>query len=74
MHEQECVLEGRRTGYRSRINTLLDVPASESILYSTRKDYAEAHYQYFSNMLQLKQQAATLSEADVYYINGLLKE
>ena len=71
---QESALEGRRTGYRSGVNTLLDVLASESILYSTRRDYAEARYQYLLNLLQLKQQAGTLSEDDVHYINGLLEK
>jgi outer membrane protein len=70
---QESVLEGRKTGYRSGVSTLLDVLASESILYSTRRDYAEARYQYLLRLLQLKRQAGTLSEEDVYYINGLLQ-
>jgi outer membrane protein len=69
---QESALEGRRTGYRSGVNTLLEVLAAESVLYSTRRDYAEARYQYLLNLLQLKQQAGTLSEEDVYYINDLL--
>ena len=71
---QESVMEGRRTGYRSGVNTLLDVLAAESILYSTRRDYAEARYQYLLSLLQLKQQAGTLNEEDVYYINGLLEK
>lgn len=72
MIAQEAVTEGKRTGYRSGVNTLLDVLASESILYSTRRDYAEARYQYLIRLLQLKQQAGTLSEEDLVYVNGLL--
>jgi outer membrane protein len=73
MTAQETVTEGKRTGYRSGVNTLLDVLASESILFSTRRDYAQARYQYLLSLLQLKQQAGTLSEEDLYYINGLLQ-
>jgi outer membrane protein len=73
MTAQETVAEGKRTGYRTGVNTLLDVLASESILFSTRRDYAQARYQYLLSLLQLKQQAGTLSEEDLYYINGLLQ-
>jgi outer membrane protein len=73
MTAQESVLEGRTTGYRSGVNTLLEVLAAESILYSTRRDYAQARYQYLLSLLQLKQQAGTLNEEDIRYINGLLE-
>lgn len=72
LRSQESVLEGRTKGYRSGVNTLLEVLAAESDLTSTRRDYARARYEYLLNLLRLKQQAGSLGEADLMYINSLL--
>ena len=69
---QESVLEGKSKGWRAGVNTLLDVLVAEGVLYETRRDHKQARYQYLINLLQLKQQAGTLSEDDVLYVNGLL--
>jgi len=69
---QQSVLEGKSRGYRSGVNTLLDVLDAESNLYETGRDLAQARYQYLINLLQLKRQAGSLSEEDLEFINGLL--
>jgi outer membrane protein len=72
LQSQASLLEGRAQGYRSGVNTLLEVLDAESDLYETRRDYAQARYQYLINLLQLKLQNGTLSEDDLEYLNGLL--
>lgn len=69
---QESLLEGRTTGYNSGVNTLLEVLDAESDLTSTRRDYARARYEYLLNRLRLKEQAGTLSEDDLLYVNEML--
>lgn len=69
---QQSVLEGKQRGYRSGASTLLDMLDAERDLYSIRRDLAVARYTYLLNMLRLKQQAGTLSEADIAYVNTLV--
>lgn len=71
---QQSVLEGKSRGYRSGVNTLLDVLDAESDLYETGRDLAQARYQYLINLLQLKRQSGTLSEGDLEYLNGMLDD
>jgi len=73
VRSQESALEGRRQGYRSGVNTLLEVLDTERELFSTRRDYLRARYEYLLNLLQLKRQAGSLSEEDLEYLNGLLR-
>jgi outer membrane protein len=73
VRSQESALEGRREGYRSGVNTLLEVLDTERELFSTRRDYLRARYEYLLNLLQLKRQAGSLSEDDLEYVNGLLR-
>ncbi len=72
LRSQESVLSGRSKGYRSGVNTLLEVLDAERDLTSTRRDYARARYEYLLNLLRLKQQAGSLGEADLLYVNSLL--
>lgn len=72
LQSQASLLEGRAQGYRSGVNTLLEVLDAESDLYETRRDYAQARYQYLVNLLQLKLQTGTLAEEDLDYVNKLL--
>jgi outer membrane protein len=73
VRSQESALEGRQQGYRSGVNTLLDVLDTERELFSTRRDYLRARYEYLLNLLQLKRQAGSLSEEDLEYLNSLLR-
>lgn len=69
---QESVLKGKTKGYRSGINTLLEVLDAEQDLYSTKRDFATAGYEYVLNSLRLKQQVGRLSETDLADINRLV--
>ena len=70
---QASVLDGKQKGYRSGVNTLLDMLDAERDLYSIRRDLAIARYTYLLNVLRLKQQAGTLSEQDLAYVNSFLE-
>lgn len=72
VRSQESALEGRQQGYRSGVNTLLEVLDTERELFQTRRDYLRARYEYLLNLLQLKSQAGSLTEEDLVYINELL--
>lgn len=69
---QSSVLDGKQVGYRSGASTLLEMLDAERDLYSIRRDLAVARYTYLLNTMRLKQQAGTLSEQDIVYVNSLL--
>lgn len=69
---QTSALEGMTTGYRAGVYTFLDVLDAQRDLYSTKRDYYRARYEYLLNTLQLKQKAGSLSEEDLVLVNGLL--
>ncbi len=71
---QESVLKGKTKGYRSGINTLLEVLDAEQDLYSTKRDLAQAVYEYVLNSLRLKQQVGSLNESDLVNINGFVDQ
>jgi outer membrane protein len=73
LRSQESALAGRTKGYRSGVNTFLDVLDAERDLTSTRRDYARARYAYLLNLLRLRQQVGSLGESDLLYINGMLE-
>jgi outer membrane protein len=68
---QDGVLAGKTKGFRSGVNTLFEVLDAESDLYSTKRELANAGYDYLLNMLRLKQQVGNLSESDLEDINKL---
>jgi outer membrane protein len=69
----ESALAGRRRGYESGVDTLLEVLTAESELFSTRRDLAAARYEYVLNTLRLKAQVGALSEEDLAYFNAYLE-
>lgn len=69
---QESVLKGKTKGYRSGINTLLEVLDAEQELYSTKRDFANAGYEYLLNFLRLKEQVGSLSETDLADMDGFV--
>ena len=71
---QESVLKGKTKGYRAGINTLLEVLDAEQDLYSTKRDLAQAVYEYVLNSLRLKQQVGSLNESDLANINGFVDQ
>lgn len=69
---QESVLKGKTKGYRAGINTLLEVLDAEQDLYSTKRDFSNAGYEYLLSSLRLRQQVGSLSESDLVDINGFV--
>lgn len=69
----EIALDGRTKGYRSGVNTLLDVLDAERELTSIKRDYARARYDYLLNFLRLKAQTGALSASDLLHINSMLE-
>ena len=55
------------------MRTQVDVLNATQQLISTRRDYAQAIYNYAINVLKLKSAAGTLTEDDVVYMNQWLQ-
>lgn len=60
-------------GYKSGLETILQVLDAERDLYAAKRDSARARYDYLLNRLRLKQAVGTLSEEDLSEINKLMK-
>ena len=67
-------LEGRQKGFRSGLFPSLDVLDGVRDLFYSRRDYAQARYDYILNSLRLKQMVGTLSEKDIDAVNQWLGE
>jgi len=65
-------LESTREGYFNGSRTLLSVLSAESDLFSAKKDYANARYNYILDSLNLKYEAGTLTVEDLQIINSWL--
>lgn len=66
-------LEATKAGLEVGTQTTLDVLQARSNLFSARLNYAQARYNYIVTILQLKQAAGTLTEADLIRINKWLQ-
>ena len=66
------VLKLKRTGYEAALYSNLSVLDAERDLYSAKRDYAAARYEYLLNGLRLKGVVGTLSEADLISSNNWL--
>jgi outer membrane protein len=60
-------------GYRSGLQTLLQVLDAERDLYAAKRDAAKARYELLLNRMRLQQAAGTLAEADLLAINRMLE-
>lgn len=69
----ESARELKLAGFKSGIETLLQVLDAERDLYAAKRDSAKARYELLLNRLRLKQSIGTLSEADLAQINVLLQ-
>lgn len=70
VQSQEKALEAKETGARSGLYTMLMVLDANKDLFTAKRDYAQARYDYLLNGLRLKQSAGTLSEQDLYAIDS----
>ncbi len=71
---QQSALDAKKRGYDSGINTALHVLDAERDLYLTKRDYAQARYDYLLSTLRLKNAAGILQEPDLGRINDMLAE
>ncbi len=71
---QSLALEQRKKGFRSGLYTTLDVLDAERDVYESKRDYANARYDYFLNWLRLKHSAGIMTEADVREVNQWLQK
>jgi outer membrane protein len=65
-------LEGLRAGYHVGTQTLVDVLNQQQKVFQSQTRYATDRYAYVISLLQLKQAAGTLSDADIQAINAWL--
>lgn len=70
---QQSALQAKEKGYRSGLNTTLDVLDAQAILYFIRRDYAQARYDYLLNTLRLKYSTGSLSRSDLQQISAMLE-
>ncbi len=69
---QEEVLKFKQAGYKAALSTNLSVLDAERDLYSAKRDYSRARYDYLLNSLKLKAVVGTLSEEDLVGLNNWL--
>jgi outer membrane protein len=69
----ESARELKVEGYKSGLETILQVLDAERDLYAAKRDSAKARYEFLLNRLRLKQAAGTLSDADLLAINRLMQ-
>jgi outer membrane protein len=70
---QELALEGKEDGFRTGVNSSLDVLDAERDLFQARRDYARARYEYILNSLRLKELVGRLGEPDLEVVNNWLE-
>ena len=69
----ESARELKVEGYKSGLETILQVLDAERDLYAAKRDSARARYDFLLNRLRLKQAVGTLSEADLDAVNRMLQ-
>lgn len=70
----ESALEATRSGYEVGTRNIVDVLNAERALWSAKRDYDAARYDYVVNHLRLKRAAGQLAEQDLLKLNAWLKQ
>lgn len=68
----ETAAKATRVGFEVGTRTAVDVLVSVRETYRAKRDYTNARYQFFTNILRLKQAAGTLSIKDFQQMSRLL--
>jgi outer membrane protein len=68
----QSALDANRLGYQVGVRINIDVLNSQSQLFQTKRDLAQARYNVLMNNLKLRQANGTLKQDDLQAINGLL--
>lgn len=69
----ESALEATETGYEVGTRNIVEVLDAQRLLFSARRDYANARYDYILTLLNLKFYAGTLNEGDIQALNVWLE-
>lgn len=69
----QTAYESNRTGQEVGVRTNLDVLNTQQIVYQTRRDLAQAYFNYLMGVLRLKSAVGTLNEDDLVDINRRLR-
>ena len=70
----ETALEATQAGFEVGTRTAVDVVTAERSVQDSRRNYANARYEYLLDTLRLKQAAGTLGLEDLAYINNWLEQ
>lgn len=70
----QSALDANRLGYQVGVRINIDVLNSQSQLYQTKRDLAQARYSVLIGDLKLRQAAGTLMPEDLARLNGLLSK
>lgn len=68
----QSAVDATQAGYEVGTRNIVDVLQAQNSLFSAKRDYANARYDYISNLLGLKLQAGLLSPEDVYRLDEQL--
>ena len=68
----QSALDATTAGYEVGTRNVVDVLNAQNVLFGAERDYANARYDYITDMLLLKQQAGLLSPEDVYRLDAEL--
>ena len=69
----ESALEAKQEGFQAGIETNIDVLNAQRDLFIAKRNYVEAHYDYITNFLRLKQATGILAENDLLEVNRWLE-
>lgn len=65
--------EASKIGYKTGTRTIVDLLTAQQALFSVKRDYANARFEYIFDSLKLKQIAGVLSEKDINDVNNWLE-
>jgi|GEM_PF-244470 len=65
-------LEATQAGYKSGIRSIVDVLTTQRTLFISKRDYANARYDYVMDVLHLKEQTGQLNPRDIDDLNTWL--
>ena len=68
----QSALDATTAGYEVGTRNVVDVLDAQNVLFAAKRDYANARYDYITDVLRLKQQAGLLSPEDVYRLDNNL--
>ncbi|MFW1676919.1 TolC family outer membrane protein [Pontibacter sp. JAM-7] len=73
IRSSELALKATEEGYRVGTRNVVDVLQAEQQLYSAKRDYASARFEFISNLVSFKLQLGTLSPEDINQLDSWLE-